>query len=278
MGDKARRKVRRSKTPVDDGHRAIAEKGTSPTARKSPRLAQIEDALVCANIQFQHSITFRSFVADIAEQHFVAHFVLAHQIGLTSWPSILQQLSQSPVLKPAVRAGTLAFYGKLKGDVAIQTEASHWYSTAIENQIARIIRGDKVENSDVASATAILAPIMLSTYESALCTSPMGWAHHLGAAGKMLEMLGPESCQTGYTHQLFKMLRLSMVSAQSPYASVSSPSHTSRCIYRSPWTGLLRSHRRNGVRSRSKCIRNRLSTVWLLFSSICPGISPCAIA
>jgi hypothetical protein len=164
--------------------------------------------------KFQLPPTAQSLVAGAAEQCFLGCFISSCHTSLVQWPSEPIQNPTSLALKFAVRAGTMAFYGNLTKNATIQTNASQWYSKAIQLEISRLAAkvSEPRENPKAVNPEDILTPMVLALFESALCTSPMGWAHHLIAASKLLEDLGPERCQTGTMHDIFRALRLNMVS------------------------------------------------------------------
>jgi hypothetical protein len=152
-------------------------------------------------------------VASAAEQCFVSSFLYSYHTSVVKWPSEPIQNPISKALKFAVRAGTMAFYGNLTKNSALQLDASRWYSKAIQLEMARLAakalqpkKAPKAVNPE-----DMLTPMILALFESALCTSPMGWAHHLIAAAKLLEDLGPGQCQTGVIHEIFRSVRLNMV-------------------------------------------------------------------
>jgi hypothetical protein len=135
------------------------------------------------------------------------------------WSDQAIQNPTSLALKFAVRAGTMAFYGSLTKNVALQADASRWYSKAI--QLERALVATKVAQPKgkpkAVNPEEIMTPIILALFESALCTSPMGWAHHCNAAAKQLEDLGPERCQTGLIFDIFRSVRLNMASCISRF-------------------------------------------------------------
>jgi hypothetical protein len=107
----------------------------------------------------------------------------------------------------------MAFYGKLTRDENVQVEACRWYSKAIHlqlNQLAKTASSGRTwKQAD--SPEGILSPLMLALFESTLCTSAFGWMHHVSAAAEMLESIGPEACQSGIMHELFRSTRINMV-------------------------------------------------------------------
>jgi hypothetical protein len=166
------------------------------------------------NSTFQLPPAAPSLVAGAAEQCFLGCFMSSYHTSLVQWPSQTIQNPTSSALKLAVRAGTMAFYGNLTKNIALQTDASRWYSKAIQLEIARLAAkvSEPREASKAMDPEHILTPMVLALFESALCTSPMGWAQHLTTAAKLLEDLGPEHCQTGVMHDIFRSVRLNMVS------------------------------------------------------------------
>jgi hypothetical protein len=165
------------------------------------------------NSEFQLPPTAKSLVAGAAEQCFIGCFISSYHTNLVGWPSQPIQNPTSSVLKFAVRSGTMAFYGNLTKNVALQTDASRWYSKAIQLEMAGLsakVSKTREESKEI-NPERILTPMILALFESALCTSPMGWAHHLNAAAKLVEDLGPECCQTGIMHDIFRSVRLNMV-------------------------------------------------------------------
>jgi hypothetical protein len=164
--------------------------------------------------EFQLPPASRSLVAGATEQLFWGCFMSSYHTSVVHWPSRYIENSTSPALKFAMRAGTMAFYGNLTKNVALQTDAGRWYSKAIQLEMG--ILAAKASKKRGAPRTVnpddILTPMILALFESAMCISPMGWAHHLTAAAKLLEVLGPEHCQKGAMHDIFRSVRLNMVS------------------------------------------------------------------
>lgn len=154
--------------------------------------------------------------SDIFQQLYLAHFISSHDTEHQSWISKLPHIlaiSNSPGRPEvyAIRATTLAFYGRLTSDEVLQIEASKWYAEGLKAQreslpITANNRGDELRTQG-----AVCSAIMFSLFESVICTDPMGWMHHYDAAAKMLEIVGPQNCQSGLMHLLFKTIRLSAV-------------------------------------------------------------------
>lgn len=107
----------------------------------------------------------------------------------------------------------MAFYGNLTKNTALQIDAGRWYSKAIELVVAQLAVKDSERRlcAKLASPEVLLTRMTFALFESALSTSPMGWVHHLVAAATLLEELGPQCCQVGTMHDIFRAVRLNMV-------------------------------------------------------------------
>lgn len=155
--------------------------------------------------------------ADIFDQHFVSHFIesfgFKSPISGAQPPTWLDELavfatSPAPILvKYSIRAGTMFFYGALAKDISIQTEACKWYSRALQS-LQRLLS----QRSSLYSGEEACAVVMLTHFENLAGTSNDAWFQHVQAAATMLEMSGPEGCRDGFSHQLFRHLRLLVVS------------------------------------------------------------------
>lgn len=110
----------------------------------------------------------------------------------------------------------MAHYGKRTGNVSFQTNACRWYVKGLETQRLQsqqyqlqLANGKDI--NDVITDASICAPIMFGIFETIMSTSLAAWAQHFKAAGKLLEMKGPEKCQRGLLHPLFRTVRLAAV-------------------------------------------------------------------
>lgn len=131
-------------------------------------------------------------------------------------PSLMSN-HPSSALVYSVRAASMAHYGKKTGDVSIQVEACRWYEKGLESQRLesqrtqlQLLHGDSVHLR--LDAVTISAPLMFSVFESMMSTSFAAWSQHVKAAGKMIEMRGPENCQSGLIYRLFRTVRIGTVS------------------------------------------------------------------
>ena len=132
-------------------------------------------------------------------------------------PSLMSNVPQSSALVYAVRAATIAYCGKKHGNKSMQAEACYWYDKGLEKQRLdsqqtqrQLANGVNIDES--LGVATICAPILFSLFESLMDTSFAAWASHLKGAVRMLEMRGPENCQSGVIHQLFRSARLGAVS------------------------------------------------------------------
>lgn len=125
-----------------------------------------------------------------------------------SWMTYLPTfVSSSRIMTWTIRATTLAFFAQLIGNVAMKVEANQWYATALREEQAHVqqLLYHRPTSED------ICASLLLMYYELIHPTTTGGWMKHLAGASKMVELIGPENCQTGLCHLLFRALRLLMV-------------------------------------------------------------------
>jgi hypothetical protein len=99
----------------------------------------------------------------------------------------------------------MAFYGLLNNSLAIQEEARYMYVKALQCRRRELARGGVEEG-------ALCATVMLCYFELVSKTTAGAWMVHLDAAVRILERIGPENCQEGFLHQLFRTVRLGVVS------------------------------------------------------------------
>ncbi|KAI4254164.1 MAG: hypothetical protein LQ352_003243 [Teloschistes flavicans] len=157
--------------------------------------------------------------AEIFQQHYIAYFIgnwfnpSSFLTKLNLWvyhiPAITCS-SPSRAVQYSIRATTMAFYGVKTGNLALQTEASNWYGRGMAEQRTELEHLSAHPDNQQLSFTEVLAPVMFSMFESVMVTSPTGWAQHLHAASRMLEILGPEACQYGLANSLFRSIRIAM--------------------------------------------------------------------
>ena len=203
---------RRRKTPrwlLEPGPEAVLEQGVGvPDA--SPNLSPLS--------------LLQPSRADFFDCLFVTHFIesfgnLKECVPVPAAPSPtwldeLPALVSSPELslaKCSIRAGSMLLYGTRARDVSIQTEARRWYARALRRLRCGLLpstTGTKDSALGPFNGDGICAAVMLSHFETVAGTSLGAWAKHVDGASAMLESLGPELCCAGFTHRLFRHLRL----------------------------------------------------------------------
>jgi hypothetical protein len=168
---------------------------------------------------------------DIFQQHFLAHFISSfgknhpgnmQRTWMHELPLVLNTHPSSSV-NYAIRAATMAFYGSLVNDESIQIEACKWYARGLVGQRSQISGleagltgsadpgGAAVAEVNIPSEEAICTSIMLGYFEISCSTTPLGWFQHIQGAARLLEMRGPQNCQIGIAHRMFRTVRLNMV-------------------------------------------------------------------
>ena len=172
------------------------------------------------------SPAYESLQAEPYRQMIMHQFITAfwnpesRNIRPNAWvyqlPSLMSTHPASALVY-SVRAASMAHFGKRTGNVSMQVEACRWYDRGLESQRLESQRTElQLRNGDSVhqrlDAATISAPLMFSLFESMMTTSFAAWSEHLKAAGKMLEMRGPEGCQTGLIHHLFRTVRVGAVS------------------------------------------------------------------
>ncbi|KAH8817128.1 hypothetical protein F5884DRAFT_778512 [Xylogone sp. PMI_703] len=191
-----------------------------------PVLYAANGSVACANTsrdpskelsQFNDSrlpTTYQPEKGDIFQSLYLAHFISSQDTEYQSWISKLPHILSLPnsLDRPevyAIRATTMAFYGRLSKNEQLQLEASKWYAKGLKAQRESLPITANSRGQEPHTQGAVCSAIMFSLFESVICTDPMGWMHHYDAAGKILEIVGPENCQTGMMFMFFQTVRLS---------------------------------------------------------------------
>ena len=166
-----------------------------------------------------------SMFQELYLDHFINTSTSANkQRRHTDWVYQLSSFIQQPKSKSiihAIRAATMALYGKKSGNESLQLEACRIYSKGLQSQIEES-RGDQSQMTHgrspdlVFTEQDICAPILFSIFETAMSTAFDAWAQHLMAGCKILEMLGPEKCQQGMYHSLLRFVRAGAVRCRFP--------------------------------------------------------------
>ena len=124
-----------------------------------------------------------------------------------------------PLGQRATRAVSALLYGTLRGDETIRLEAFKFYISTIKRVSLELHDLEKFNNSEAIQPTRILIPkeeliystLMMVFFECVWASSPVSWLHHLFGAEKLLIMRGPQQCQSGLSHRLFRTIRYSLV-------------------------------------------------------------------
>lgn len=183
---------------------------TSATLR--PSLASNEDPFPTRDFQIPRY--YQPSRVEPFQQHFFSLFIdyFSHPDPGCSWvrdlPSVLNSTS-SFTLKCSIRAAVMGLYGVLARDQSIQTESCRWYARALETQRRRV---SELSNNVALDGSMVFISIMFAIFETAMSTVAGAWTRHACAAVKLIEMIGPESCQKGYLHHLFRTIRQTDVS------------------------------------------------------------------
>lgn len=157
--------------------------------------------------------------ADFFDHHFVTHFIesfggLKETVPATpsTWLDELPVLVASPIassVKHSIRAGAMLLYGTRVRDVSIQAEARRWYASALRGLRSGLSPNGRTKNHSMSfNEGTICAVVMLSHFETVAGTSLGAWFQHVDGASTMLSTYGPGGCRAGFTHDIFRHLRL----------------------------------------------------------------------
>ena len=164
--------------------------------------------------------------APAFQELFLNHFIRAffdartERSQASDWSvalqTFLQNHEQSSSIVYAIRAATMAHYGKISGDVTIQLDSMRWYSRGLQSQRVdsintqnKLALGGKPD--EIFNETVISTPMMLMFFETVMGTTPLAWGQHLHVASLMLQVVGPWKCREGILHHIFKVVRIGAV-------------------------------------------------------------------
>lgn len=213
--------------------------------------------------------------ADIFDQLFVSRFIESFGFKApaqnTPPPTWLDELAvfltlpAPSLVKHSIRAGSMFFYGSLADDVSIKTEACRWYTRSLKGLQDLLSHKTSSFTGDV-----ICAVVMLTHFENLAGTSTEAWFQHVRGAVMMLESGGVESCREGFLHQLFRHLRILVVSQPScAMKSLRPIFDTNMLPSLLPQYSRMRSmssHRLNGRQSPSRFIpKVHLTDLWIFY-------------
>jgi hypothetical protein len=187
----------------------VDSKASTPTPEPVPI-----EPLICSPQANKLPTTYQPLKGDIFQQSYIAHFISSHEACVHSWIGQLPNLISDPIYSPevyAIRATTMAFYGKISGSKDLELEATRWYSKGLESQRVHLEAASNKKKHGLCTKRAVCAAILFSHFESIICTDPVGWIHHYNAASKLLELSGPKKCRGGLLHMFFRTMRLASV-------------------------------------------------------------------
>jgi hypothetical protein len=196
-----------------------SSRGATPVPPSSKTLARSSlsmEFLLPSSYQPSKAAPFAQLFLD----HFISAFdtqkIMNSPVG--TWFDYLPAIyNTSPYesCQDSTRATMMVYYGVMTNNMSIQTEAYRWYAKALESQ-RNFIQGDTTAlPKTIPAAEEILSPIILALFELVSSTTPTGWLNHVMGAATMLQMRGPEGCQTGLAHLVFRAVRPVVVSALS---------------------------------------------------------------
>lgn len=158
------------------------------------------------------------------EQMFMSNFIssFAHPLlgdgRHQSWMQYLPTfLSNCDLVRPSIRAATLAYYAYCTHDPAIEREADRWYMVALSRQRAWLSaryspRGATGDQDLIPTDQEICTSMMLLYFELIRPTAVASWMKHFSGACRLMELRKPIHCQTDTSRLLLQSLRVLNVS------------------------------------------------------------------
>ncbi|KAI8716930.1 hypothetical protein NCS52_00987600 [Fusarium sp. LHS14.1] len=166
------------------------------------------------------------------EQSTIATFITCFSTSLKpgrvytqSWTQYLSSWISFSTTTWSVRAVTLLFYGQNTRQEDLCREADRCYARALKTQRGRIkrqiTRSKETEDmsTEIPSEQDISASLMLMYYELLSPSFVGSWMTHFKACCQLLVLRGPENCQDGPCHVMFRSLRLIMAHVSTRTAS-----------------------------------------------------------
>ena len=155
---------------------------------------------------------------ELFTSHFIANFAdpQAPKSRLNGWVLQLPEylaLSPNGAIEYAIRASTMAFYGKLVSDGSIQDAARQAYSVALHRQITEtrsLTNSSQSQSRETGffAASTICSAILLSMFETIMPNgNRAAWSQHLQGAAHLIQIQGPEACQKGLSNHLYRIVR-----------------------------------------------------------------------
>ncbi|KAJ3540436.1 hypothetical protein NM208_g5067 [Fusarium decemcellulare] len=139
------------------------------------------------------------------------------QLNPQSWTQYLASWISDPTTPAwSIRATALAFCSKKMNQKPLCVEADRCYRRALQGQqacIQRYAQGFRERPYEIPSEREICTSLMLMYYEMFNPTTVGSWVTHLRGTVELLVLRGPQNCQQGPSHHMFRSLRLVMAHA-----------------------------------------------------------------
>ncbi|KAJ5941049.1 hypothetical protein N7516_001217 [Penicillium verrucosum] len=132
-----------------------------------------------------------------------------------SWTRyLLSWISSSKTLRSSIRATTLAFYAQVSKQKALCHEAGQYYACALHGQriyMSQWLAGfnrPAIAAQEIPTDQDICTSLMLMYYELINPAATGSWLAHLRGTAQLLVLRGPQNCQVGAVHLIFRSVRL----------------------------------------------------------------------
>lgn len=155
----------------------------------------------------------RPLFEHVLVSNFIESFSLSASgtVNLDSWTRHLySRISSSTSLGLSIRATTLAFHAQKTNKHPLRWEAGQYYAYALRGQQAYISQHLQRlrDKNEVPTEEAIFLSFMLMYYEMIQPASIGSWVMHLRGLIELFLLRGPENCQIGAIHLIFRSTRL----------------------------------------------------------------------
>ncbi|KAF1985155.1 hypothetical protein K402DRAFT_405306 [Aulographum hederae CBS 113979] len=181
---------------TDVGHK-VRSKALSASNSPEGKLLPAPDAFpIMAQVFFEHYLS--CYASDIGGS--------PRKDWMYEIP-LMPSMVHNAALERAVQATGTAFYATHSSQPGASDAARKIYGDALQAQ-TQMLRSAK---PGVPTPHMIYTALMLSYFECLYATSANGYVGHVEGAVKMLELAGPEICQSGMMYQLFLNLRTQML-------------------------------------------------------------------
>ncbi|KAL5093919.1 hypothetical protein Trisim1_009395 [Trichoderma cf. simile WF8] len=128
-----------------------------------------------------------------------------------SWMNHLHEFLNSgdAPIRQSIRAAATAYHGRVAQNAAALRAAEHCYVAALRSQRSRLTPYLNSPSSPyIPDDQEVFTSMMLLYFELISPSSTASWLKHLHGVTSLLQLRGPESCQNGGLHPLFRSLRL----------------------------------------------------------------------